>query len=872
MLGIGARIDVEVCKNVKDGNFVSNYVKYHNKELLERSEGDKCYYYNPKKDSSNIEEEIRKYIIWNMQSVRNRMTLACMDSDQAKKQLKECLWREKKSSEIGKFLYNSDSYDSTSEVKGKLLGQFGQENEEAINKVLKGFDYMGSIVDSGTFAVEHGIINNVISCITITPDELNKGKLEDKLSELDNQRFSNIESFRKKVKDKLNDSEAHTKIEKYVKGLNINNGVHEDKIKSAMKAVWKVLKESDDKRLNELLDNHNLSKEIHRMMPPDLGSMFPSDSTEDILKIIEENRSTFFRYLKEHYETDGALAKIEEECNTLYLVYKEEKDDADNYERTELEPARAKFDAAKGKHSACKGRIEELKNGIKKATGADRNKIEEMRKELEKAIKEQPRLQQDETEATGNMTACKAIYNGKVDKVKEKGKELITTFRKIKTEFESKEKYPLRELRKICEELSVYEANGKDKCIGDKLSKAGLVGYYFNWERKSGYNNQVLHNVLMRETMEDNAENKKQCVGRGGRKKGPIISLSYVDSAKINSPGTVKNQLTKGDPFDSLKEVKHKIDTKKYAERMIKGIEGLVNSKYEKNEQEPKFIDEEAYNGLIGETFQHILNVRHEIYNRSGYSNGHVEANKCFYQVLKSATSTLKKQLDQKGIVVGDCEIELGIKILEKKIGELFEEYENSSRNIKGKQEEKDKVSNKLKIEGNFLKVIIIKFCTLVLRLWYWRFTLNQLQVEEVLKKEDKLTFKERVGLVRQEKKIKQEESALQKIQDRQKSEMKDFKKEKINLQEQYNKMHQFIGIKEIKGNVKQKEITDKYKKKVEKEQLRYIESELKEVQSPLDKNKKDVFNELNSNTTSEKSNDRDVTILEGRMEALRGN
>lgn len=77
--------------------------------------------------------------------------------------------------------------------------------------------------------------------------------------------------------------------------------------------------------------------------------------------------------------------------------------------------------------------------------------------------------------------------------------------------------------------------------------------------------------------------------------------------------------------------------------------------------------------------------------------------------------------------------------------------------------------------------------------------------------------------------------------------------------------MHQFIGIKEIKGNVKQKEITDEYKKKVEKEQLEYIASELKEVQSRLNKNKKDVdvFNELNGSGG--------VETLEGNMVSLRG-
>lgn len=695
--------------------------------------------------------------------------------------------REKKSSEIGEFLYNRKSYDSTSEVKEKLLGQFGQESEEAINKVLKNFDYKGSIVDSGTFAVEHGIINNVISCII---HKLDKDKLEDRLSELNNQRFSNIELFREKVKKaiaELNDQGAHQKIGEYVEGLNISNFQYKGNVESAMKAVWKVLKNSahnDEKRLNELLDNHNLSKEIHRMMPPDLKSMFPSDSTsddfpwrsvsessdKDILNILEKNRSTFFRHLKEHYEIGGTLAKIEEECDALYSEYEKAKDDANEYERKELEPAKGKFKEAEGKHNACQKRIEELKKGIEKAKGADRNKIEEMRQELREAEGKLGGLGDKKKETEGDKNACQIIYNGKEETARGWGRGLITAFRKIITEFESKEKYPLRELRKVCEKLSVYEAQGKDECAGDKLSKVGLVGYYFNWERRSGYNNQVLHNVLMRETMEDNAENKKQCVGRGGRKKGPIISLSYVDSAKVNDPGQVKKQLIEGDPFDSLKEVKHKIDTKKYAERMVKKIEEVVNSKYPKEEikgKETKFINEEAYNALIKGTFQCILDVRKEIYDRSGYSNGRVEANKCFYQVLKSATSTLKKQLDQKGIVVGDCEIELGIKILEKKIGDLFEEHENSSRNIKGKQEEKDKVSNKLKIEGNFLKVIIIKFCTLVLRLWYWRFTLDKSQVEKVLEKEDKLTFKERVGLVRKEKEIKQEESALQKIQDR---------------------------------------------------------------------------------------------------------
>jgi hypothetical protein len=802
-----------------------------------------------------------------------------MDSGQAQEQLKERLWKEKKSSEIGEFLYKSKLGDSTSTVKEKLLGQFGKENEEAIDRVLRGFDCKGSIVDSGTFAVEHGIINNVISCIT--QDKLDKDKFEDRLNELDNQRFSNIELFREKVKKaitKLNDQEAHKKIEEYVKGLNIDNYSYECDIRSAMKTVWEVLKNSNEKRLNELLDNHNLSKEIHGMMPPDLDSIFVSrfifdNVDKDILDILEKNRSTFFRHLKEHYEIDNTLAKIEEECNALYPEYKKAKDDANEYERKELEPAKGELKRAQ---KACEERESRIRGLEKDIRDAKQFKdIASFQGMLEEAKNGLEVLEKTKNEKLEVERRCYNEYKKKEETVKQEEEKLTSAFKKIITEFKDDKKYPLRSLRKVCEQLSVYEAKGKDKCAGDKLSKVGLVGYYFNWERKSGYNNQVLHNVLMRETVEDNIENKKQCVGRGGRKNGPIISLSYVDSAKVKSPDKVKGQLIDGDPFDSLKEVKHKIDTKKYAERIVKEIEKVVDSKYPKKEvagtkEEIKFINEEVYDALIKGTFECILGVRKEIYDRSGYS---VEANECFYQVLKSATSTLKKQLDQKGIVVGDCEIELGIKILENKIGDLLEKHENSLRNITRKQEEKDKVSNKLKIEGNFLKVIIIKFCTLVLRLWYWRFTLDKSQVEEVLKKEDKLTFKERVGLIREENKIQKEEAALQKVHDKQESEMEDFKKEKIDLQKQYNKMHQFIEIKAIKGNVEHREITKEYKERTKTKQLKYIESELKEVQSRLGKNKKDVdmFNELNSNTTSEKSNDRDVAILEGRMVSLRG-
>lgn len=248
--GIGGRIDVEVCHNLENSEFVNKYVEYHNQALLKRLENEQ-YYYNHKEDeSSTIEQKVRKYIMWNVQSVRNRMTLACMDSTNAQNKLKECLWRNKKSSEIGAFLKESKSHDSTNEVKKELLGQFGKENTQVINEVLEGFEYKGSIVDSGTFAVLHGVINNVIACII--HDERDKGTLEDRLSDLNNQRFLNIESFREKVKGtiaNLDNQAAYYKINKHVQDLDIGDYRNREYVECTMRAVWRVLKDSNEERL-----------------------------------------------------------------------------------------------------------------------------------------------------------------------------------------------------------------------------------------------------------------------------------------------------------------------------------------------------------------------------------------------------------------------------------------------------------------------------------------------------------------------------------------------------------------------------------------------------------------------------------------------
>lgn len=189
--GIGGRIVIAVRKNLTPEQFVKNYVQYCNSTILERSEGEVHYYDHKTDNEADIGEKIRKYITWNLQSLRNRMTLVCSDCDKSTKLLQERILspeqqlrtlQNKKNLHFDETIHNKCDFYQTANcgnlsegIKDKLIDILGKDEETAINEALKQYDLTGSIADDPIFTVAHGFINKFISCVTGVPlDQLNK--------------------------------------------------------------------------------------------------------------------------------------------------------------------------------------------------------------------------------------------------------------------------------------------------------------------------------------------------------------------------------------------------------------------------------------------------------------------------------------------------------------------------------------------------------------------------------------------------------------------------------------------------------------------------------------------------------------------------
>ncbi len=802
--GVGGRIDVEVHNNIGNEKFVQDYVDYICNQVLIRSEGEN-YYYDPKKDgSTDTKQKIRKYIVWNLQSSRNRMILACIDFNKPKDLFKykiespeAQLKTLKDEKEIKKQVYdyqrfnkcdfyhqtnNYKSYDETREV---LIEQFGCESD--IDAVLNEFDYKSSVAESGVFTVEYGFINNVISCITEIP-----------LDELDKKRFLNPQSFEDNFKKALTTVDIDAKISEYIKKLDIQNQDIVASIHNGMKIVRNLfIKYKDnDEKLNVLLNNHNLNKEIHSMMPPDFSKL----SDNNIVEIFVQGKSYgIFQYLKNNYEKDCNLAGIGEDCEKLYEKLEEGIKAAKKYKHEKLDPALCQYKLVSG----------QLFN-IKQLSLLE---IEELR-EKKKKLHEEYRKCKDEHERL----------------TEEPRKALIEKFGDIQIKFKDKEKYPLNELRAICNKFSIIDENSLDRCDGDDLSRAGLVGFYCNDNRKSGFNNTILNNVVMKETTKDSLEDKKQCVGRPGRKNGPTISLSYIDSSKIGNPKKTKEQLINGSPFESDKKATDKIDPKEAAAEMVAKIEEIIKSQC----IDGKCVSEDSYDNITESIIQCVLDTRHKLYNRSGYSQD--ITHKVFIQTLKNAISNMERQLRDKGIVTGDSKIKFNMRGTGSKIDKILEELNDLQSKIQLPKEKRDKINEKLKIEGNLLKSLVIKLCMLVLRLLHWRLNPEEVQVQNILDRDSTPTIKERIILRKGKIKIEDEIKPLVKEEKKQKDEKTMLTEQKIDFQDQYNKIHAHVGVIKIKDNIIESKITESEKDQIIKKQRDGISAELNKVQSTLNR------------------------------------
>lgn len=815
-------IRIAACNARTPAEFVKGVIKHRNTEILQREEGE-AFYYDHKKDETNdtkkkIIEEVRR----NLQSKGFRINLLCIDCDESKKLLIDkilspeeqfkTLKNEKdsqgeKNPQFDKERHNKcDFYkmdncsDLRESIKTKLIDTFGDAETTTIDEVLnQEFHLTSSIADDGVLAVTHGFINNVIACVTGLP-----------LHKLNVKRFSDPkfeDNFKKAFKE-IKADELEGKIKDYISStLGIEDNVRAGQIYEGMDIVWDLfIKYKDDKeKLSLLLSNHNLSREIHKMVPPDFSELSP----ENIFEIFAQGHSySLFKYLQDNYDVSQTMGS---ECEMLYREWKKADEAARKCKLKSVDPAKKKEENAYSKLTSLKMQL--LINGQRQG--------------------ELARLEQEHAELSREYNGHYAQHQGRLHEADAKKEELVTKFRQEVVEaLQDEGKYQLHRLRPICNKLAVIEENAVEECLGDKLSRAGLVAWYANWRRKSGFDNTILYNVIgkMAQYIKGTAQ---QIVGRVGRVIGLIISSSYFSSPGINTE-SVEEELEHGDPFDVSATEESKIDTKTFAAKVTKQIKDIISG-----------YDDAGESKVASEVVKCVFDAHHELYNHSGYKN--VEAFEAFIKTLKNVTSALKAECEEKDIRIGDGEIEININGLDSKIDEITNKLSKLYEELEPHKEKRDKIKEKLKIEGNFLKRLIIKLCTLVLRLWHWRLNPTQEKTTEILESDDPLTLNDRMLLEKAEAQLAKETKPSEKEIKKLEENKANFINQRTKLQDAFNEIHKTIGVKERKDGITQKEITESEKDSIIKKQLGGIEEELNKLKKSLSDSKKKHNKDLNA-------------------------
>lgn len=220
-------------------------------------------------------------------------------------------------------------------------------------------------------------------------------------------------------------------------------------------------------------------------------------------------------------------------------------------------------------------------------------------------------------------------------------------------------------------------------------------------------------------------------------------------------------------------------------------------------------------------------------------------------QALKNVTSALKKECNKKHIKVGDSIPIFNIRGIESKITDALKELRILSDELEPHEKYRDQINEKLKIDGSFLKRLIIELWTLVAHLWHCKLNPTEQEISGVLKKEGALTFKERVILRKVRTRVENEIKPLEKKRKRQADEKIELTNKRIELQEEYNEINRYVGVVKRK-NGEQKEITESEKNSIIKRQLNGIKEELNKANKSLDEFNKEHGKDLEAFETQD--------------------
>lgn len=235
---------------------------------------------------------------------------------------------------------NNNHSSTVTEKYNKIIAHLSEVygNDEVVKDVVKdNLDYKSGIHDYSAFRVMHWVIENTLSCLT------GLSKIE-----LDKERSSNPAMLSKKVKQAI-DNKTYD-LHQYVTDQGIETDELRNEIVQQMTTVIRVLKEKKDTNLFEkLIRNDDEDKRLHALMPvqvidkkDDIIKLFgvkgDYSKTDDALKFENGKAASIFQSLKDTYEVNGNITKIQEECDKSLDKLKEAESKRKEHYDEHIEP------------------------------------------------------------------------------------------------------------------------------------------------------------------------------------------------------------------------------------------------------------------------------------------------------------------------------------------------------------------------------------------------------------------------------------------------------------------------------------------------------------------------------------------------------
>lgn len=620
----------------------------------EEARSKKSFYHTPRTDleDEDLKKDIENYIFYNIQSVVGEPALVLAESNNLKGEFRKKITHDVFKDGIS-YGYNTVG-KKRNEIINHLIDVYGSDKSHIIKEVVDGtLDYKSEVHDYSAFRVMHGVIENTLSFLT----GLSR-------SELDIARFSNFKDLGSQVKeslDKCSAGETQAGLRRYLTEQGIVNDKTTSDIIQGMLDVVKLLQDKKDTDLfTRLVRNWNQDKQLHTMIPINLPvdayglnkldkekilkslgigakevlftnlGYFTECEMFDSTRSLSGRRFTFdekklkdiFQYLKDNYEINGNITKIEEECLEAYKQLEESERKRQEYYDQHMYPLEDRVRAI-----SPKGYTYSLSNGgfcqLRSWRISDTLSPQALNEFEEKISKDKEEFNK--------------YKNGKdyldLDSLVHYSKEnLFERFCQVKEQFKMQELYPLLKLRKFSDKYKYIEGSVQDH---DALLRMGLCGNYVNHEKVQGFNAiDLQHVVMLIDQRSDFLNNPPQLIQGPGRLR--CLNLARPSTFFCYSSERLKfdiKLLQKGDYIDDYNRTVNQDNAKtpeQFGDEILSMIDKLIENEVSKIIKGKKETDVSSSNegeklqfkevdDLAVEVFDQLISAFEAAYNSKGH-------------------------------------------------------------------------------------------------------------------------------------------------------------------------------------------------------------------------------------------------------------